>query len=122
MTRYTGQIQRPGTPPENVTLVIDRAKREYDSVTVTDTAYTVLEKVYILVDDDTAGGAVTITLPEAIGSTDKKIHVKKLGTTGNVTVDGSGSETIDGSATQSLTSQYQSITIVCDGSEWHILD
>lgn len=88
------------------------------SVTVTSTAYTVFDKTYIFVDDDTAGGVVTVTLPPAVDSRDQIKYVKKLGTTANVTIDGNGSETIDGTTTSSLTAQYQSTILVCDGTEW----
>jgi hypothetical protein len=37
-----------------------------------------------------------------------------------VTVDGNASETIDGALTYALAVQYQSITIISDGTNWHI--
>ena len=118
--QLVGQIQIPGQRPQNVRFVTERYKEEYDSVTVSTTAYTINEKEYVLVDDDTAGGAVTLTLPPVIENTDKKVYVKKLGTTGNVIVDGSGSETIDGATTHTLTAQYESSVYLCDGASWHI--
>jgi hypothetical protein len=120
-TSLVGQLQIPGQKPVNVQFVSDRSKREYDHVTVTTTAYTLFEKDYVLVDDDTAGGAVTITLPPAIENTDRLVYIKKLGTTGNVIIDGNASEEIDGTTTKTMTTQYDSRTILCDGSGWHIL-
>jgi hypothetical protein len=75
----------------------------------------------VLVDDDTAAGAVTITLPAAASHTGRVYHIKKLGTTANVTVDGNASETIDGATTAILSKQYDSIKIVCDGTNWSII-
>lgn len=68
---------------------------------------------------DATAGAVTITLPAAASSAGHRLIIKKTDASANaVTVDGSGAETIDGAATASLTAQYQSIEIVCDGSTW----
>lgn len=90
--------------------------------TVITTTHTAASEDGILVDDDTAGGAVTITLPLSASSDGVKYHIKKLGTTGNVTIDANGAETIDGATTKVLSAQYASVTIVCDGTSWHILD
>ena len=75
----------------------------------------------VLVDDDTVGGAVTVNLPAVADSKGNIYNIKKLGTTGNVTVDGSGSETIDGGTTAILTAQYECITIYCNGAAWFII-
>jgi hypothetical protein len=117
----TGTLQEPGGSPRVVQLNLDTVKEEDDSVTVTDTAYTVEGKKYILVDDDTAAGAVTITLPPAIDSTDRIIVVKKIGSTGAVTVDGNASETIDGATTQVISAQYDAMQVVSDGANWFII-
>lgn len=89
--------------------------------TVTSTSHTAGDEHVILVDDDTAGGIVTVTLPAASGNTGLQYHIKKIGTTANVVVDGNASETIDGGTTATLNTQYECITIVCDGSNWHII-
>lgn len=68
------------------------------------------------------GGGITITLPAASSNTNKCFTIKKTdSSTNTVTVDGNASETIDGATTYSITIQYESITIVCDGSNWHII-
>ncbi len=74
----------------------------------------------VLVDDDTAGSTVTITLPAVASNTGRVYHIKKLGTTASVVLDGNGAETIDGAPTHTLTTQYDARTIVCDGSKWSI--
>ena len=90
-------------------------------VTVTDTSYSVGPEDVVLVDDDAAGAAVTINLPSATTNKGRVKHIKKLGSTGNVTVDGSGLETIDEATTNVLTTQYGVLIIVSDGTEWWTL-
>ncbi|MCP4300875.1 MAG: hypothetical protein GY783_09845 [Gammaproteobacteria bacterium] len=89
--------------------------------TVTTTTHTAADEYAILVDDDTAGADVTVTLPAAATWPGRIYHVKKLGTTASVIVDGNGSETIDGSTTVTIGSRYDSIELICDGSNWHII-
>lgn len=61
----------------------------------------------------------TITLPTAAGITGREYTVKKTDATSNtVTIDGAASETIDGDLTLVLVSQYQSVTLVSDGTNW----
>ena len=98
------------------------AGQTVDLETVIATSATLGDDDYvILVDDDTAGSTVTITLPAAASHTGREYHIKKLGTTANVVVDGNASETIDGGTTATLSAQFESISIVCDGSNWHII-
>lgn len=74
----------------------------------------------INVDATTQG--VTVDLPAASGNSGKVYYVKKIDPSGNaVVIDGNGSETIDGATTQSITGQYDSILVVCDGTEWWII-
>jgi len=87
--------------------------------TVTTTTATAAAWDAVMVDDDTAGSTVTITLPA--GSTDDQIVVKKLGTTANVIIDGDSAETIDGAATFTLTAQYASLSLIWNGTEWSII-
>ncbi len=101
-------------------LVSEWIEFEGSTETVITTTHTAGAKQTLLVDDDAAGGAVTITLPKVI-NTNRIMHIKKIGTTGNVTLDGDGSETIDGSATHTLTTQYQSVSIMSSGTEWYIV-
>ena len=88
--------------------------------TVTTTSHTAGDANIILVDDDTAGSAVTVTLLAA-ASGNQIYQIKKLGTTASVTVDGNGAETIDGAANAVISTQYESITVVSDGTQWWIL-
>ena len=74
------------------------------------------------------GGNITITLPDSglVASTKdemgKIFYIKKVDASANtVTVDGYSTQTIDGATTKVLTTQYDSISIVSDGSNWHII-
>jgi hypothetical protein len=69
-----------------------------------------------------SGGAFTITLYAASGNSGKQLTIKKTDSSNNaVTIDGNASETIDGTTTKAIAAQYTSLTIVCDGSNWHII-
>lgn len=96
-------------------------KATAEVVTVNSSTYEMsIRDHVILANDDAAGGVITVTLPLA-SVANSKHHIKKLGSTANVVVDGSSSERIDGALTQSLTSQYESLTVVSDGTNWYIL-
>lgn len=91
-------------------------------VTVTTASYAATSAAidYILVDDDTAGETVTVSLPPADERT-SPITIKKLGTTADVVIDGDGAETIDGDATVTIAIQYVSLKVMSDGSNWSIV-
>ena len=71
---------------------------------------------------DATSGAFTVTLPAAATAGDGfAVRIKKTDSSTNiVTVDGNGSETIDGATTYLLYNQYDSVHMVCDGSNWHV--
>lgn len=99
---------------------INGAKSPTTSVTATTHTHAVTENM-LLVDDDTAGAIVTVNLIAAATAGDGyELTIKKLGTTANVVIDGNGSETIDGELTATLTTQYESITIKTNGTNWFI--
>lgn len=71
---------------------------------------------------DATSGAVTVTLPAALGCTRRIYNIKKIDASANtVTIDANAAETIDGALTQVLTAQWQSITIQSDGTNWYII-
>lgn len=72
---------------------------------------------------DATSAAVTVTLPAVAGMPAGTWYaIKKTDATGNtVTVDANASETIDGATTQVITGRYTTLTIVSDGSSWHIV-
>ena len=70
---------------------------------------------------DASGGGRTITLYPASGNSGRQVKVKKIDSSANtVTIDGNSSEQIDGATTQVISAQYTSLSLVCDGSNWHI--
>ncbi len=101
---------------ENIVLFTNM----HSSITVTGTSHLAGAAHIILVDDDTAGAPVTVTLPAAATVT-TPYHVKKLGTTDNVIIDADGAETLDGALTITLAAQYASVMLVSDGAAWHVM-
>jgi len=68
---------------------------------------------------DASAGAFTISLPTASGIKGKAYLIKKVDSSTNaVTIDPYGTETIDGAATVTLASQYDSVIVVSDGTNW----
>ena len=62
---------------------------------------------------------LTVTLPTvASARVGFRLTVKNIGSSGTVIVDGNGAETIDGDATKTLSLQYDTIVLICDGSNW----
>jgi len=97
----------------------DSVTAPLESSTVT-TNTTLNGETLVLVD--ASSGAVTITLPAAADFVGQLIHIKKTdATTLAVIIDGNASETIDGSLNQTITTQYVSVTLVSDGTEWYII-
>lgn len=62
---------------------------------------------------------VTLNLPAAASAANRTIMVfLKTDTGGGCTIDGSGAEQINGSSTYSLLTKYDSVRLLCDGTEW----
>ena len=71
---------------------------------------------------DATSGVLTISLPAAAPNIGVHYHIKKIDSSGNaVTIDGDGSETIDRDATVDITTQDESLHVVCDGNDWFIV-
>lgn len=72
---------------------------------------------------DTSGGAWTLTLFAASGNSGKRLIIKK--TTSDftqLTIDPNSTETIDGQTTTTLDTQFETLTIVCDGTNWRVVE
>ena len=71
---------------------------------------------------DASGGAVTMTLPPAALSAGRIVAIKKTDSSGYaVTIDGNASETIDDATTATISVQYVTLELFCDGTEWWII-
>jgi hypothetical protein len=94
------------------------AKRDQPGVTKT-AAYTATDADYCIFGD-TTGGAFTITLPTAVGRTDKEFVIKQIGSATALTV-GGGGVNIDGAATKVYAAQNEVHTYKSNGSVWFIV-
>ena len=75
-----------------------------------------------LIKVDTSGGAFTVTLPNATGLAGKEYIIKKMSSDLNtLTIATTSSQTIDGALTQGISTQYTSLTLISDGSNWIIV-
>lgn len=81
----------------------------------------ILASDYLVLGDATAGN-ITLTLPAVADSDGARYIVKKIDASANhVIVEGNGAETIDGAANVEIKHQYDSLSVVCDGSVWWII-
>lgn len=89
------------------------------SVTAKTTTYTATTADDII---NASSSAFTITLYPASGNSGKSITINKTDAsfTNIITIDANASETIDGALTTTLNTQYESVTLYCDGSNWFI--
>lgn len=91
-------------------------------ITTKDDTYTATTADKIISVDTNTNGAWTLTLYAASGNAGRTIRIfKTTSDTNALTIDGNGSETIDGSTTYTLDIQYESVELVCDGSNWNVV-
>jgi hypothetical protein len=109
-----------GTTNPTSTLAVSGSQA--GAVTTQTGNYTATASDYVILLNNTSGADATVTLPAASGATGRVYVIKRIDSSGfNTIIDGAGAETIDGAATRALTAQYEAVTIVSDGSNWHIL-
>lgn len=77
----------------------------------------------VLCTNTGGGGDIAITLPAVAGVAGRVYHIKKVGAThvDDEVVITPTDGTIDGAATYTLNYQYESVTLVCNGSNWFIV-
>ncbi len=86
---------------------------------VTKTSNSTLVTTNDIINVNATSGAVTITLPTAVGNVGQQFNIKKIDLSSNsVTI--SGAQTIDGQSTIVITGQNDSVTIYSDNTEWWI--
>ncbi len=89
--------------------------------TATGATYTADVTNYFIKVDATSNN-VTVELPPAASVFGRQYVIKRIDNSGNtVTIDPDGTETIDGATTYTLPAQYDSATIISDGTEWWII-
>lgn len=94
-------------------------------VTVTAAAYVSLTTSHHTLLANTTSNAMTIYLPNATSAAGRQYVIKdKNGTaaTNNITLSAESGQFIDNVATKVLNTAYQSLTVVCDGSNWSIIN
>lgn len=95
--------------------------RYADKTTAKTTTYTATGDETLITCDATSA-AFTVTLPAAASFTGKRYVIKKIDSSVNaITIDPNGAELVDGASTTTLNTQYEAVEIVCDGSNWHIV-
>jgi len=78
----------------------------------------------VLANPPSGVSSITLHLPltSQTGFVDKCFTVKKINSHANtVILSASGSDQIDGSSTYTLYNQYESVKVVSDGSNWHVI-
>jgi hypothetical protein len=71
----------------------------------------------------TAGGTWTLSLFAASGNSGKVLKIKKTNSEFDaLVIDPNASETIDGAGSYTLYTLNEEVTLVCDGSNWVVLD
>lgn len=109
------------TTPTLTTPTVNGIKVAVVTKVSTESPYTALATDY-LIRCNCTDGAITVNLPAASTSTGLLLIIKKTDSSINaVTIDANGAETIDGATTQSIALQYNSFTIICDGTGWNIV-
>lgn len=78
---------------------------------------------YTILDNDAivlGNGTFAINLPLAKPSANRSLIIKNIGT-GTVTVTAQSGENIDGENTYPISTQYDTVQIISDGTDWHIV-
>lgn len=90
------------------------------NTTVKTGAYTVSNTDNMILCSD-ASGTFTVTLPNASYYTGQEFTIKRISSGSNhVTVATTSSQTIDGLTTYLLNSQWQTVTVVSNGTGWYV--
>lgn len=111
------------TATPNATLHVEGS---FSGKTITETGDFDLDSgtngdVYTILHNNT-GADQTITLPTVATYPGRHYHIKKIsGPTYKTIIATTGAEEIDGAATYDLDQQYESVTVVSDGSNWYIV-
>jgi hypothetical protein len=90
--------------------------------TATKTSNYTITGTDVVIFGDATSGNVTITLPTASANSGYRFYIKRIDASGNtLSIARSGSDTIDGQTSVNIAAQYDSYTIVSNGSLWFII-
>jgi len=107
-----------GTTTPNSTLDVQGSVAA--KLTMSTTTSNTLGNTYNFIYTGTSAG--TATLPDATTITGRMYTIKNASTNSSLlTVNTTSSQTIDGSTTYILTTQYQTITVASNGSNWNVV-
>ena len=93
-------------------------------ISTSDATYNVGATEYFIESIRTDTGTQTINLPAAANNAGRILIIKDAdGNSFNnaITIDGSGAETIDEGLTITIATNFGFRTLICDGTEWHVL-
>ena len=93
------------------------ASGDFTANNYTITTYTGIEEVFLMSPNATS--TVTLTAAATVGA-GYKYNIKLL-TAQTLTVTRAGSDTIDGATTFAISAQYGTVTLMSDGTNWHII-
>lgn len=69
-----------------------------------------------------ASNAITVNLPAAASNNELTLDIKKIDSSSNkVTIDANSTEVIDGTTTKTISTQWTSYTVKCNGTAWYVL-
>lgn len=111
-------VTEPGVLYINNQKYFNSAMGDAVTIAASNSPYALTTAVRTLFCDAT-DGEITVNLPTAEGNNGKIFEIIKTDSSANtVYIDGYSSETINGAASQTLSSIYDIITIVCNGTAW----
>lgn len=70
---------------------------------------------------DATGGARTVTLPTAVGVTQRFAVIKADSSVNTVTIATTSAQTINGASTQVISTQYAGYEVMSDGANWFVV-
>ncbi|MGC4101986.1 beta strand repeat-containing protein [Ferruginibacter sp.] len=114
----TGNLGIATTAPNSTFDVRGSVSTNYRGFTAATTA-TASDNLLVF----TGTTATTVTLPTAVGCDGRSYMIKNASTTGPtpvLTIATTSSQTIDGSASWTLTSAFETVTLISNGANWNI--
>lgn len=121
---YSRGVSQFGDDSNNVTISAKGVPNfNCETPDLTGNSYTIDDDDYhVLIDDDDAQvtGTVVVALPNEGATSRRILEIGKIGNSYNVQLDGDGADTINESTTATIVSQYDSVSIHWDGTEWWI--